>query len=399
MKIAFISTMAGSPWGGSEELWAASALSALEAGHEVFISVFPHHATPQRLAELKRVGGKVFYNRPLNSNLWARTTRSLEWRLLGRREYFPIEQRSPFRDLFNHHPEIVCISQGANFSFLPLDDLIQFLKLTGCPYVVICQAAVDFETLSDSDRERAVDFFSNANEVCFVSKGNLDTTERQIAAQIKNSSIVRNPLNLSSLEVVSWPKSKTVHMATVARFEVLYKAHDVLLEALSQPQWASRDWELHLFGQGPDSRYISELIQHFQLDEKVKIVGYQNDVRSIWQQHQILLLPSRAEGIPLALVEAMICGRPSVVTDIAGNAEWVADGESGYIAEAPTPRSFAAALERAWACKDHWEKIGLNAHKTASMMIDDDPGKTLLNLIVTAVNAKNGRVQTSRSGF
>ena len=53
--------------------------------------------------------------------------------------------------------------------------------------------------------------------------------------------------------------------------------------------------------------------------------------------------------MPLALVEAMLCGRTAVVTDVGGNAEWIEDGETGFVAEAATAKSFGAALkERGW---------------------------------------------------
>ena len=55
--------------------------------------------------------------------------------------------------------------------------------------------------------------------------------------------------------------------------------------------------------------------------KNVHFRGHVNDIRAIWEQNHLLVLPSRYEGLPLALVEAMWCGRPAVVTDVGGNAE------------------------------------------------------------------------------
>lgn len=385
MKIAFISTMAGSPWGGSEEIWATAAFRAIKAGHSVLISVYPHPIKAEKLTLLENAGAKLFYNRPFTYNKMSRVARSIEWRVFGRREYTPIKSRSPFRHLFQEEPDVICIAQGANFGFFPLHDLTEFLETTNTPYFVICNGANDYETLPENDRTSAAVFFSNATMVGFVSESNLRTTERQIASKIDNGIIVRNPVNLESLDIVPWPSNgENVKMASVARFEVLNKGHDVLFEVLSEQRWLDRKLKLTLYGQGPDKDYINDLIRHFGIGEKVELGGHVSDVRSIWEQNEILLMPSRIEGIPLALVEAMICARPSVVTDVAGNCEWVSEPITGFVAEAPTLRSFGAALERAWAARSNWKRMGMQSHEKAISQIDADPGQTILNLLVEA---------------
>jgi glycosyltransferase involved in cell wall biosynthesis len=99
-------------------------------------------------------------------------------------------------------------------------------------------------------------------------------------------------------------------------------------------------------------------------------------------------MPSRSEGTPLALVEAMICGRPSVVTDVGGNLEWVEEPRNGFIAEAPTVRSFGKALERAWMARDRWPSLGAAAREDALRRLEESRGE-LLDLI-TAAAARPG---------
>jgi glycosyltransferase involved in cell wall biosynthesis len=101
----------------------------------------------------------------------------------------------------------------------------------------------------------------------------------------------------------------------------------------------------------------------------------------------VQLMPSRCEGTPIALVEAMLCARPAVVTDIGGNAEWISEPRNGFVAEAPSPSSFGAAMERAWRARDSWEEIGLNAHRDAAEMYDPEPGRTIMQMLVEAVEA------------
>jgi len=110
-------------------------------------------------------------------------------------------------------------------------------------------------------------------------------------------------------------------------------------------------------------------------------------VRSIWAENQLLVLPSRSEGTPLALVEAMICGRPAVVTDAGGNVEWVDEPDTGFVAAAATVRSLGAALERAWQAQGQWPEIGTRARARALRQYDPSPERTLLNLITNAARA------------
>ena len=107
-----------------------------------------------------------------------------------------------------------------------------------------------------------------------------------------------------------------------------------------------------------------------------------SDIRSIWADNHLLVMPSRAEGTPLALVEAMICGRPSVVTDVGGNTEWIDEPSTGFVAEAPSARSLDNALERAWEARGHWESIGQRAHQVAVSKADPEPGEAVLSLLL-----------------
>jgi glycosyltransferase involved in cell wall biosynthesis len=100
--------------------------------------------------------------------------------------------------------------------------------------------------------------------------------------------------------------------------------------------------------------------------------GHVDDVAAIWKQNHLLVLPSRYEGLPLALVEAMWCGRPAVVTDVAGNTEVCVDNETGFVAAAPTVPLLAEALERAWNRRGNWQQIGQAARARAECQIPRD---------------------------
>jgi glycosyltransferase involved in cell wall biosynthesis len=84
------------------------------------------------------------------------------------------------------------------------------------------------------------------------------------------------------------------------------------------------------------------------------------------------VLPSRYEGLPLALVEAMLCGRPAIAANAGGIAEILVDNETGFLAAEASPASFDEALERAWARRAEWPSIGAQAAAHARATVPAD---------------------------
>jgi glycosyltransferase involved in cell wall biosynthesis len=198
--------------------------------------------------------------------------------------------------------------------------------------------------------------------------------------------IVKNPVNLTDRSPVPWPSPGPVQFACVARLEASFKGQDLLFEALAADRWKNRDWQLRLYGDGIDRGYLERVARMYGLGGRIQFAGHVADVRGIWADNHLLVLPSRSEGTPLSLVESMLCGRPAVVTDVGGNAEWITEPETGFIAEAPSTISIARALERAWEARDLWPVMGARAHEKTRTQVDQDPGGTLVDLIERAVD-------------
>ena len=87
------------------------------------------------------------------------------------------------------------------------------------------------------------------------------------------------------------------------------------------------------------------------------------------------------EGMPLAVVEAMICGRVAIVTDVGGNTEWISHGITGFVANKADISSIEKSMDEAFEQQNQWKNIGKAAHERAIQLYDPHPGKTLLHLI------------------
>ncbi len=170
-------------------------------------------------------------------------------------------------------------------------------------------------------------------------------------------------------------------MACVGRLRVGDKGQHLLLAALAEEPWRSRPYRLSFYGEGPDRKYLEELVEFYGLGEKVYFAGHTKDVGEIWRRSHLAVQPSFVEGAPQSLLEAMLCRRTCVATAVSGIPEWVEEGRTGFLAEAPTVHHLLLALERAWENRHRWREMGEAAREACLEMRDADPAGTLLALL------------------
>ena len=72
-------------------------------------------------------------------------------------------------------------------------------------------------------------------------------------------------------------------------------------------------------------------IEKLGMEEKIRLLGYRNDVKSLMKASDVFLFPSLQEGLPVALMEAMACGLPCIVSKIRGNVDLISDSVGGYL--------------------------------------------------------------------
>src|SRR5262249_12957331 len=136
-------------------------------------------------------------------------------------------------------------------------------------------------------------------------------------------------------------------------------------------------------GRGYMEDGMRRLAARLSLDGRVSFCGHVSNIEKIWADHHALILPSRFEGLPVALVEAMLCARPAIVTNVGGNAELIEDGRSGFVATAPTTNHLSEAMERAWSRRAEWRDMGLAAQKAAQAAVCERPAEAFANRLLS----------------
>ncbi len=129
---------------------------------------------------------------------------------------------------------------------------------------------------------------------------------------------------------------------------VLEKGLPILLESLTVLKQKYPDILLTVVGDGLDREKLEQLTAQLGLSKNVNYVGYksQAEVRDYFQQTDVFVMPSFAEGIPVVLMEAMASGVPVVATQIAGVSELVKDDVNGYLVPPADAVSLTECIEK-----------------------------------------------------
>jgi glycosyltransferase involved in cell wall biosynthesis len=81
----------------------------------------------------------------------------------------------------------------------------------------------------------------------------------------------------------------------------------------------------------------------------------------------------------------MLCARPAVVTNVAGNPEVIEDGQTGFVAAAPTVGHLDEAMERAWRHRGNWRAMGVEAARQIRRLVPPDPAGEFVKELMTLV--------------
>lgn len=130
----------------------------------------------------------------------------------------------------------------------------------------------------------------------------------------------------------------------VASF-VQEKNHSGLLQIVKKLVDRGVNIKVILIGDGKLRQEVKQQVIDLGLDKIVFLLGYRNDVLSIMSHAHTLILPSKIEGLPGVILEAMYCRLPVIAYDVGGISEVVKSGETGWLVKAGDEESFVVAIQ------------------------------------------------------
>lgn len=220
-------------------------------------------------------------------------------------------------------------------------------RLIGCSYSFTAHAHDIYVDTSMLDRKiadaRYVVTISQYNRALLEGRNPAETPIRVVHAGIDTAAYDFRPRGI--------PSQGAVRALTVASLQQ-YKGHAVLLAALAKGGPEVDRIMLDLIGDGVLRGDLEALVERLGLRDRVRFLGSRSeqDVRAALAEADLFVLPSvvaddgQMEGLPVALMEALACGVPTVSTELSGIPEIVVDGVTGLLATPGDADSLNAVL-------------------------------------------------------
>lgn len=214
----------------------------------------------------------------------------------------------------------------------------------GLPVIRVVHTAMDW---TPEDHRRAFHLYSPMTSLYFCVE---EKTYQYARRHGLPSRRIPQPICLNRLQQYSTSKQMP---EIPASFQILFvgrlewaKGTDVLIEAFGL---LPRIWNAHLYiaGNGPELPNLKYAVRKFKILEHVHFLGYRKDVATLYRSADLVVLPSRSEGIPLVALEALACGTPVLVTRVGSLPELFRKyGLSACLQPTEDPQALAIAMEQ-----------------------------------------------------
>lgn len=379
-KILLFSTLNPYPfWAGSETYWfdfVGDPRVREQLDFHVVLAGSP--VTRAKGKELEKNGTRVSFYKHFNVNFLPRnlyrgldrvrgkSARTLPWYNLIRKEKY---------DLVWFNAAALADLSDLAYGTAICDEL----KISY--WIILQHGSENFYVTSEQELEVVRAVPTGARRCVFIAKRNRESLERAIATRLDNAFHSVNALPAEKIEAAARVaadspvgSSNDARFFSLGRFSPVDKGQQLLLEAFSAEEWRDRDWRLEFIGPtGFGGEYLLKLASFYGLgSDRIVVTPHTSDVFAAIGRNDVLLMPSLAEGMPYAMIEAMACARPAMGTPVGGIPELIEDGQTGWLSRTTDVADIREALERAWDDRIRWEEFGENARLNVSVLNNED---------------------------
>ena len=370
-KVLLFSTLNPYPfWAGSENLWfdfVQDERVNKQVNFQVALAESP--VTKKKAVQLAAAGVKTSFYHHFNVSFAKRNL----YRVRDKFSKLPHRTLPWYDEIKKGYYNLVWFNVAALADLADLSYAVELCKKQGIPYWLLLQHGYeDFFLNSEKEIATVTEVAASAKRFVFISKRNRWSLERAIGKKLTNAfhsvnaisaSTIKKAADFSKKNIVS--SGGTANFFNLGRFSPRDKAQHLLLEAFSDDKWKERDWQLSFIGvSGFGQTYLEKLICFYGLNpDRIKMIPHTENVLEEIVKHDVLLMPSLAEGTPFAMIESMACGRPALGTVVGGIPELITGNETGWLCRSADSAAIAEKLEEAWQQRSKWEEFGLKAQK------------------------------------
>lgn len=342
MNILYVSHLTNNPWAG------------------------PSYSVPAQIEAQSKIDNVFWYN-------ISNTEKAKEWKSISYyhdNEEFPEQRIGLLPKPFNN-PDIVVVEQFYNMAKCPILRELMYGKI---PYIIVPRGEL---TIDAQNRKRLKKFF--ANNLCFKKFARnaaaihfLTEQERISSGNKWNAKSYVIPNGIAHISNGSKLFSESViKCVSIGRIEPYQKGLDLLVEACARikDRLLEANVKIELYGPDVDGKSVEleKIIHENDLDDILSIHGpvFNEEKKNVLEKSDVFLMPSRFEGHPMALIEALSYGLPCVVTPGSNMQREVEQFSCGWCSEFKLD-ALAGVLCEVVKKRDCFGKFSENAKKLAS---------------------------------
>jgi glycosyltransferase involved in cell wall biosynthesis len=181
--------------------------------------------------------------------------------------------------------------------------------------------------------------------------------------------VIYPPFNMEKYDAaIRKPKSSTgstgKRIGFVGRLSE-EKSVKTLISAIAIVARSYPDVKLSIVGTGPNEAELKAQCDELNLNSNITFEGYKSNSFESLREMDVFVLPSRTEGCPIVVLEAMAMGLPVIATNVGGNPELVIDGKTGYLVPVDSSECVAANIEKLITNRSLSRELGQNGKNRA----------------------------------
>lgn len=225
--------------------------------------------------------------------------------------------------------------------------------------------------------------YSKLDTIVFVSHDAKKEFE-EIFGTFKNMPVIYNFMDEKNIHLKANSFEVTKELNTIKFVAVgsLFpvKGYDLLILAASKLKEAGVKFKIDIYGQGFLKEELLDLIKNHKLENYVTLKGFVSNPYPYIKDADIFIMSSKSEAMPMALCEAMILGKPVLVTNCSGCREVVNYGEYGLMSNANI-ENLALSMDKLIKDKDYREKLSLKSLERAVLLSDENIMSQIMHAI------------------
>lgn len=222
-------------------------------------------------------------------------------------------------------------------------------------------------TINKEDYSRACGFRLRKNgKVKWIHGVGVDTERFRARAQIKKQ----------KREELGIPEN-CFHIVTAAELNA-NKNQKIVIQALAGLK--NKEIYYSICGKGEAAENLQRLIREYQLEERVRLLGYRRDMEEILQTADCFAFPSIREGLGIAAVEALCCGVPLIASDNRGTREYAFDNYNSIICRADSVTDFKKAICAMYDNAAYRRVLSSHCRETAENFSSEAVGRAMKNI-------------------